>query len=182
MLVEVVQHFADIHLVAGRLLVSSSPIHHNHHVPFLPPPKATPPGGERGRGPGRRQEAVVRAAGADGGNGEVGRGVDALHHLRLALPVLFVVLHDAQRVNPEVPDPQAARDDDGVAKGPRQPGQLDRSLPYFLFLLFPLALASLLLLLLLSRYDEVGFYRGPDHIGLLVGPGRAGGRRRTPSV
>jgi hypothetical protein len=184
MLVEVVQHVADINLVPGHLQLlvsSSSPFHHNHHVPVLPAPKAVPLGRERGLG----QEAVVRAAGADGGNGAVGRGVDALHHLRLALPILLVVLHDAQRVDPEVPDPQAARDEDGVAKGPRQLGQLNLPLLSCLFLLSLLALAPallLLFLLLMSRYDEVGLYRGADHIPGLVGPGRAGGRNRTPAV
>lgn len=76
----------------------------------------------------RGEEALDVGGGAGGGDDDGGAGVDGVHAGGLAGPVLEAVLDDAERVDPQVAQVEAAGDGDGVLEGPREYGEGDRGL------------------------------------------------------
>jgi len=68
----------------------------------------------------RFQKSIICAGGARCGNDAIGRAENFLHALRLVTPIVFVVLDDAERVNPEILMAETARDLDCIPKGPRK--------------------------------------------------------------
>jgi len=65
-----------------------------------------------------REASALVVARVGGGDGEERVAVDRSYFRRLDLPVGFVILNNAQRINPEVPDAEPARNSHGVSKSP----------------------------------------------------------------
>lgn len=62
----------------------------------------------------RPEEPVAGSLGTTGGDSTVRRAEDALHEFGLGLPVVFVILDDAEGINPEEMQTKAAGDVNGI--------------------------------------------------------------------
>ena len=72
------------------------------------------------------EEAVAGVVSRGGGDVEVALTVDSMHQGGLPLPVVFVILDDTERVDPEVPNAKSVRNDSSVSKG------LGEKMPFYL--------------------------------------------------
>ena len=77
-----------------------------------------------------REACAIAAVGRCSRNGDIGICINRRHLCRLPLPVLYIVLNDAQWVNPKVPQAKLASDGYSVLKYFGKLGPYDTFLPW----------------------------------------------------